>query len=404
MAHMPIRLLWVSPVSASKLDSATWLDTTRELRKLGVDVTLVAAGPPGRHVYRGIEVLNFARPHIYVLGQALFHLDILRYLLPRREAYDVVLFHQISAIWLLPLRFLGRRRPLLLMDSRDRMDFAQGNLRMRLRNWWFHLVYWLSTRLLDGQTSITPRMAKLAGIPSQQLWGIWPSGVDPEAFAIAQQKRSWPAPSETGEADEAIHIVYIGIFLERRNLLPLCRAVKRANNEGMNFVFSLYGNGPLQVELKAFAAQTGGAVCVHQPVTYEQVPEILAQAHVGVTSLPDPADRKYEASSPIKMFEYIAAGLPLLATSNKCHTDVVGNGRYTFWITRISEDAFLDALRRIWQARDELPALGQEAMAAVQAWTWAAAAKKLHAALVYGTLRASQPGYSRETGQPQQTG
>jgi glycosyltransferase involved in cell wall biosynthesis len=244
-------------------------------------------------------------------------------------------------------------------------------------------------------------MVELAGIPPQQLWGIWPSGVNPEAFANAQQKRDWPAPSEAGEA---IQIVYMGIFLEKRNLLLLCRAVKRANEEGMNFVFSLHGNGPLGVELEAFATQTGGAVCVHQPVAYEQVPEILARAHVGVTSLPDPADGKYEASSPIKMFEYMATGLPILATSNICHTDVVGNGRFAFWITQISEEAFLDALRRIWQARDELPALGQEAMAAAQAWTWAAAAKKLHAALVYGTSHASRPAFSRETGQPQQTG
>jgi glycosyltransferase involved in cell wall biosynthesis len=388
MSNTPLRLLWISPVTAAKLDSATWLDTTHELRKLGVDVTLVTAGPPGRHFYRGIEVLNIARPEVYVLGQLLFHFNVWRYLLPRRKAFDIVLFHQISAIWLLPLRFLGRRRPLLLMDSRDVMDFARYSVKMRLRGMWFTFVYWLSTRLLDGQTAITPRMAELAGIPPHQLWGIWPSGVDPQAFAIAHQKRHWP---RAGQPEDAVHLAYVGIFLEKRNLLPLCHAVKRAHEQGMKFVFSLYGDGPFRPELEAFAAQTNGAVRVERPIPHDQVPEMLAQTHVGVTSLPNPGDVKYEASSPIKLFEYMAAGLPVLATSNKCHTDVVQNGRYAFWAPEASEEDLLGALREIWLARANLPALGQEAIAATQSWTWAAAARKLHAALLNGLASARIP-------------
>ena len=33
----PLRLAWVSPITPAKLDSVTWLDTTRELRRLGMD-------------------------------------------------------------------------------------------------------------------------------------------------------------------------------------------------------------------------------------------------------------------------------------------------------------------------------------------------------------------------------
>jgi glycosyltransferase involved in cell wall biosynthesis len=264
---------------------------------------------------------------------------------------------------------------------------------MRLRNKWFAFVYWLSTRLLDGQTAITSRMAELVGIPPGQLWGIWPSGVNPEAFATAHQNRDWPA------AGEAIHLAYIGIFLEKRNLLPLCRAVKQANEEGMKIIFSLYGDGPFRPELEAFAAQTAGAVRVQQPVAHDKIPEVLAQTHVGVTSLPAPDDEKYGASSPIKMFEYMAAGLPMLATSNPCHTDVVGNGRYAFWADQTTETAFLGALRQIWQQRAHLEELGREALAATPAWTWAAAARKLHTALLVGISRAGQPAYTRKAQQ-----
>lgn len=372
------RLFWVSPVTPDKLDSATWVDTTRELRKQGMDVTLVTAGPAGPHEYNGVEVLNVPRPNVYLLGQVLFHFNVLRYLWPRRLSYDVVLFHQISAIWLLPLRLLGRRRPLLVMDSRDVIDLDKRNLKARLRTAWFQMVYWLSKRQLDGQTVITPRMAELVGVPPEQLWGIWPSGVNVETFAVAREERRWPA------SGKPVHMVYVGVFLQQRNLLPLVQAVTRANDEGMSFVLSLYGDGPLRPALEALAAESGGAVRIERPVPHEQIPSVLAQAQVGVTSLPEPNDAKYEASSPIKLFEYMAAGMAVLATDSKCHTDVVGDGRFAFWAHGTSEEAILDALRRLWAQRQELRLLGHEAAVASQAWTWSAAAHKLNSAIHYG--------------------
>lgn len=390
------RLFWVSPVTPAKLDSATWLDTTRELRALGMDVTLVTGGEPaGPYDYNDVEVLNIPRPHVYLIGQLLFHLNILRYLMPRLMAYDVVLFHQISSVWLLPLRFLGRRRPKLVMDSRDMVDFERGNIKVRLRTLWFRLSYWLSNRLLDGQTAITPAMADLVGIPPEKLWGIWPSGVNLERFAVARRERRWPG--------KPVHLVYVGVFLEQRNLLQLAGAVRRANDGGMSFILSLYGDGAFRPQLEVCAAESEGAVRVNRPIPHEEVPRTLAQAQVGVASLPEPNDVKYEASSPIKLFEYMAAGMPVLATNNKCHTDVVGDGRYAFWATGTSEEHLLEALRQIWANRDELHALGEEAAADAPSWTWAAAARKLNAALQHGLnhagSRAYAPSASKQTQQ-----
>lgn len=379
-----LRMAWVSPLTPWKLDSVTWLDTTRELRQLGMDVTLLAAGPPGPAEYRGIEVLNIKRPDTYLIGRVLFHLRLLGYLLPRLSHYDFIFFHPISALWLFPLRLMGRGRPLLVMDSRDLLDSNVTTLKARLRNGWERFTYWLAARLIDGQTAITPRLAHIVGIPPQQLWGIWPSGVAPETFDVSRADRQWPA------AGEPVRLVYAGIFLEQRNLLPLVRAVKRANDEGLAFTLSLYGDGPLRPALEAEAADSGGSVRVEQPIPYDRIPAMLGEAHIGVTSLPSLGDAKYEASSPLKMFEYMAAGLPILSTSNNCHTDVVGRGGYVFWASEPSEEHLLGALRQAWAARDRLAELGREAYDDVHEWTWAAAARKLHSALADGLRRRKQ--------------
>lgn len=385
--HSPderIRLAWVSTVSANTLDAATWIDTTRELRRQGVDVTLILTGPSGKKTYRGVEVININRPTIYFLGQVIFYLRVLAFLIPRRREYDVVLFHQMAAVWLLALRLFGSNRPRLVMDTRDMPDI-NDSLKFRLRMAWYRLTIRLVERFADGQTAITPEMAKLVRIPPEQLWGIWPSGVDAERFIATSKARHWPYEGE------AIRLIYIGVFTAKRNLLPLCRAISMANAEGMSFTFSLYGGGPQKPDMASVAAGSGGAVRVENPVPHEEIPHLLSLYHVGVTSLPDVDDAKYEASSPIKLFEYMAAGLPILATSNKCHLDVVGDGDYTFWADDVSEETLLATLRRIWRRRSELAELGQKAQNDVHGWTYAANAAKLKAALVYGLKHQGHP-------------
>ena len=67
-------LVWVYPDSLSeRLDSATWIETTRELYRLGWTVTLLTRDPaPGRQTIRGVEVFSLKSRDIYLLGQLLF--------------------------------------------------------------------------------------------------------------------------------------------------------------------------------------------------------------------------------------------------------------------------------------------------------------------------------------------
>jgi glycosyltransferase involved in cell wall biosynthesis len=357
------------------------LETTRELQKLGWHVTLVLGGPPGHQKVKGVDVLCLPMSGIYLLSYVVFHLQFLRIIAKNWSEIDVILFHYMSAPWIIPLRLIRNiradKRPLLVMDTRDR-DVPGSSIRARLRMLFGMLVNGMVNRWADGQTAITERMSNLVHIPKAQLWGTWPSGVNPEHFAPAQAMRRWPI------IGEPIQLVYIGSLLHERNLLPMCQAVEGANTSQMRFRFSLYGDGAARADLEAFALKTAGQINVFTPVPHDQIPYILAHAHIGVTSLFFTDQELFQASSPIKLFEYMASGLPVLATRMACHSDVIGDGKYVFWVDQPDLTDFAAVLQLIWNSQTRLSEMGSQAASAVANWTWHASAVKLKEALEYG--------------------
>ncbi|MEM7330580.1 MAG: glycosyltransferase family 4 protein [Chloroflexota bacterium] len=373
------QFIWVSLIDpVTTLDAATWVDTSREIENYGWSSTLIGFGDSDSVVrVRGVDAVTFSIPDIYFVRKLIYHLKIVRFILKRWWSTDVVMFHQISAMWLLPLKLLGifGKRPLFIMDTRDLPDIVTGNTRTKIHLQFYWFAHWLANLFADKQIAITTKMAEMVKIPNQQLVGVWPSGVDVEKFSHLRSKRKWP------RENDPIHLIYIGSLIQKRNPQALCEAVIQANGCENRFKLSMIGSGAEVPHLKEIAKKSNGAVEILPPVAHDDVPTLLAQAHVGVTSLPNADDVKYEASSPVKLFEYMAIGLPILATTNYCHTHVVGNGRYAFWVAEPTTQDIAKSLQQIWECRNELPALSQDAFADAPKWTWNRAAEKLANAL-----------------------
>lgn len=375
-------VIWIYPGNlGSVLDASTWLKTVSELRNFGWRVTLVSVGPNGCHYIHGVKVLCVSRPEVYLLRHAIYHLKVVQIILKQFESLDIILLHEISAPWILPLRLfrklIGRRRPLMVTDTRS-LPMSQSSKetwKEKIRRSAYRLETHMSNLYSDGRLAITSRMADAVGIPTEKLWGVWPSGAEIELISRARSIRKW-------SLDSSVHLIYHGTLHHERNLMILSQAVVRANSQGMSFNLSLVGDGTERAELEDFAARSNGCVRVIRFVAYEKIPDILSDAHIGV--LPFPNEEKFRVSSPIKLFEYMAAGLPILATRIVCHTDVIGDGDYAFWAEDSSEQGLLNALCEIWQSRYLLPDKGAHAAMAAEIWSWKASARKLKVALEAG--------------------
>jgi glycosyltransferase involved in cell wall biosynthesis len=378
MPHM----IWVCPDSIESINLIPLIAVTRELRKLDWRVTLIFSGPADTRSILGVEVLCIPMPPIYLLRQVIFHLKAILYVIRNWSSVDVVYYNQMSVPFFLPIKWwrkiFHKNRPLAILDTRTvPMELeSKASLRDRLRGWSMNVMNKITNLWGDDQTAITQRMADAIHIPADKLLGIWPSGVDLEQFSPAIGLRKWPA------SYEPVHLIYIGILHYERNLMTLCQAAKKAIENGMNFKVTFVGEGTERADLEEFAKNTNGWVSVLPPVPHSEIPNILAQAHVGILIFPD--EPQFRVSSPIKLFEYMAAGLPILATRIVCHTDVVGAGNFAFWAEDSDIDAVLEALKKIWRSRDSLPIMGREAAIAAHSWSWEKSARKLKACLETG--------------------
>ncbi len=317
-----------------------------------------------------------------MIRQAIFHWRVAIKLFRQLETTDILLFHELSAPWLLLfLAFLkigGRKRPLFIMDTRTlpMEPEDKASWKERLRGAFSLQMNVLANRFFDGRTAITNRMAESLKIPPEKLWGVWPSGVQLEIFLQTTRRRDFLQP------DEPIHIIYIGSVYHERNLLPLAKAVTEANAEKHVFTFSIVGDGNARSELEDYSREKGRFVHIYQPVPHEEIPVLLSKAHIGV--LPFPDEEKFRVSSPIKLFEYMAAGMPVLATKIVCHTDVIENNDIAFWAESADQDSLLNALNRITENREKLAEMGRRAASLAQRWTWQSSADKLKRAIEYG--------------------
>lgn len=376
------RIAWVYGGTLDKLDAATWLEPVKLMRESKWEVTLIAVGDPQKHHIKEVEIVHISRPDIYVIRQIFFHLRVIKFLFQQLNEIDILLFHEASSPWFLIFRFFlrlfGKKNLLFVMDTRtlpmEPEDKATWKDRLRAK--FSSQINKYGNRFFDGRLTITKRMAQSLHIPPEKLWGVWPSGVKLETFAIAKQERRFPS------IEEPIHLIYIGCMHHERNLVTLSKAVTQANTDKHLFTLTIIGDGNARVELEEYAQTKGKHVHILPPVPHEEIPGWLAKAHIG--TLPFPDEEKFRVSSPIKLFEYLAAGMPILATRIDCHTDVIEEIGIAFWAEGSDQQGLYRALMEIEVNRDKLSAMSEKAAALAPKWTWQSSTKKLKQALVNG--------------------
>ena len=285
--------------------------------------------------------------------------------------------HQTLPLWFFWRKVLRRKLPKFVLDVRSVIVDISDNWQGKLEQLRFDSAVGFAFRHLDGLTIITEKMTK----DLQTQFGnfekrtcIWSSGVDPVLFDPDRAGN----PGDTPKLKDRFVIMYHGIFSLNRGLQQAIEAIALVRKFHPEVLLFLLGKGPGQAEFEKLIQKQGleDHVVIHPPVAHEEVPGYIKLARAGI--LPFPDLEWWNASSPIKLMEYLAMAKPVILTDIAAHRSALGELKCGYFVGDHQPESIARGITAVIEKRSELEPLGALARkTALENFTWQRQAVKV---------------------------
>lgn len=227
----------------------------------------------------------------------------------------------------------------------------------------------LASALIAPIPEIVPAFAR-----SKTEIVTWGANVD----AFHPGRRSEAVRRSFGAPDPATVAIFIGSFRPWHGV-PVFEAAARRLRERRDLYFVLVG-GPETGEGRGFHGRRLGAV------PYERMPEIVASADVGVAPYDPSRLRQLRLGfywSPLKIFEYMASGLPTITLPRAPLTEIVREGREGLHVEPGDAPGLARALERLADDAGSRTRMGASArQRVVERYSWARHCEQIERVLV----------------------
>jgi len=201
-------------------------------------------------------------------------------------------------------------------------------------------------------------------LPAEDVLVV-PNAVDPRRFAAQGGARA-----ATGS--EELTIGFVGHVIGWAGLDHLVDAVALARSRGVLVRAVVAGDGPAYTALQDRVASRGAAdgVQLLGHISWDDVPSMLARCDIAYSGqIPMEIGSMYH--SPLKLYEYSAAGLPVIASDFPDARELVQGAEAGWLVAPGDVEGIASALGDAADRRQELPALGDRVRQHVLEWhTW----------------------------------
>jgi hypothetical protein len=223
---------------------------------------------------------------------------------------------------------------------------------------------WLAARLFDGIVTVTPtiearfpptRTIRLANFPKLEEFAAIP--------AVPYRER----PLQVG---------YAGLLAEQRGLLDMIAAAGLLAGRTERCLQLAGSFESVSAEAAAKAMPAWARIEHLGWLDRAGIARMLGRLRAGLVVMhPVPC---YVVCYPIKMFEYMAAGLPVIASDFPTFREILDDGRCGLLIPPQGPQALAEAIAWVLAHPDEAAAMGERGRRRVeQRYTWQAESEKL---------------------------
>lgn len=376
------RVLWLDPDRFDlKPNKSPWLEMSRALSKRGYSVVLVTGY--GLKPYKlhdsALNIISLSAIDIAFIFRISLMVHMLVWVILNAKKDDIFMLNPVTLFLSPVLRVLGYKN--LHLDIRTLPLWANQTLKAKID----HFMFWkvpirLFHRCVKGYSFITNRLR----IAVEEEFGlrfsnyvIWQSGVNTGIFRPIDINRR-------DTADSRYRIFYHGSIYGNRGVDKIIEALSLLRPSYKEHIFlHIVGpvSGNLDIEGMVAANKLGDSVNIEGLVPYEMIPEKIAHADCCICPLPDLIE--WNVSSPLKVFEYLACGKPVILTPIPAHKDVADGLDFIVWSNGYHAEAIRDAIEYAYDNKDILAIAANKAPGYIKSqYDWDVQGQKLSEYLI----------------------
>lgn len=368
-----MKLLWFLEKQFDiSLDIATWIEMLEQLQK-NHEVFLFTGFRKNRVHYPALKnrIEYISSPPIPIIKRAFFYMRQIRRFKQaiKRLHPDVVMLDTMNLSLLKTAHRLQVKYGYkLFLDIRTLSvysSFSIGGIEKLM----FKKCLRYAAEKFDGITYITSDIETFCrerfGLAHHRSL-VWQSGVNVELFK----------PQYNPSVPKNLNLLYHGSITENRQVGNLLEAMSRLTDIPVKLTLLGDGIGISRLHELSERMQLGDKVRFLPRVAYHKVPEYIIKTDAGIIPFKDcPV---WNTSSPIKLFEYLACGKPVIATKIPAHTKVFKDRAFVIWIDSPDPKDIAASIRNAYEMKPELAGLGKQARDFVcKNYTWEIQAQKL---------------------------
>jgi glycosyltransferase involved in cell wall biosynthesis len=220
------------------------------------------------------------------------------------------------------------------------------------------------------------------GFPASKLF-VWPDAVDPKLFRAAPGARV--ARQQLGLPQRGTVATYTGSFSDEKGVPCLLEAAARLPR----VLFCLIGGWPRDVEAMRRRAQGLANVRFEGFVPYRRIPDYLAASDLVVLPNSGRTDAA-RATSPLKLFEYMASGRAIVASDIPAFGPLLRDGENAHLVEPDRAECLAQGLATLADNPAARRRLARQAQIDVRPFTWERRAQAIldHFAIASGTVDA----------------
>jgi glycosyltransferase involved in cell wall biosynthesis len=223
---------------------------------------------------------------------------------------------------------------------------------------------WRSADRVLAVTSVLKDVIAANGVPSARI-EVVPNGIEPTRFA------NLPEPER---GDDTVVLGFVGFVRDWHGLDAVISAMA-ADRSGPLIRLEVVGDGPALASLQQQAAALGIADRVHFTglVGHEAIPEMVAGFDIALQP------RVVAYASPLKLFEYMAAGKAIVAPDQPNIREVLSDGETALLFDAAEAGAMWRAISRLAADATLRGTLGAGARGAIgrRDYTWRGNAERI---------------------------